>query len=243
MVYISANKEDLMDDISLLTMYANTTEEIDDRRSSRRSSTIRPLVVGIAGGSGSGKTTLAEAIVNQLGKDNITLLSHDLYYHDLSHKVMSEREKANFDHPDSLDTALLVDHVKTLANGGQVVIPQYDYTTHSRITTGLLISAKPVILVEGILIFAEPDLVDLIDVKIFVDTADDIRFIRRLKRDTEERGRTLQGVIRQYMATVRPMHKQFVEPSKRNADVIVPEGINSVALDLLVTKLIASLQS
>ena len=134
MVYISANKEDLMDDISLLTMYANTTEEIDDRRSSRRSSTIRPLVVGIAGGSGSGITTLAEAIVNQPGKDNITLLSHDLYYHDLSHKVMSEREKANFDHPDSLDTALLVDHVKTLANGGQVVIPQYDYTTHSRIT-------------------------------------------------------------------------------------------------------------
>lgn len=211
--------------------------QIEENPSDHR---IQPLVLGIAGGSGSGKTTLATAICKKFGLENITLISHDLYYNDLSHLPMSEREKNNFDHPDSLDTALLVEHVKSLVNGGEVNIPAYDYATHSRVQTGAHITATPVILIEGILIFTDPALVELIDVKIFVDTDDDVRLIRRLQRDTTERGRTLEGVIKQYMATVRPMHRQFVEPSKRNADIIVPEGLNSVALDLLVTKLQAS---
>lgn len=226
-----------LDDLSAHLSTAFIGRKIDENPSSN----IPPLVLGIAGGSGSGKTTLATAICNKFGLENITLISHDLYYKDLSHLPMSEREKNNFDHPDSLDTALLVEHVKALMEGAEVDIPAYDYATHSRIQQGTHVLATPVIMLEGILLFSEPALVDLMDVKIFVDADDDIRLIRRLQRDTEERGRTLQGVIKQYMATVRPMHKQFVEPSKRNADIIVPEGLNSVALDLLVTKLQSSL--
>ncbi|RYY72058.1 uridine kinase [archaeon] len=197
----------------------------------------RSIVIGIAGGSGSGKTTLARAVYETIGIENIAYLSHDSYYKDLSHLAMSEREKANFDHPDSLDTALLVQHIKALKNKENIEVPTYDYTTHSRSSLTLPLSPHPVILVEGILIFTDPSLYELIDIRIFVDTDDDIRFIRRIQRDTSERGRSVNGVVDQYVSTVRPMHLQYVEPSKRNADIIVPVGLNSVALDLVVSKL------
>jgi uridine kinase len=201
------------------------------------------VIVGIAGGSGSGKTTLARAIFESLGKEeNITYISHDSYYKDISHLTMSEREKENFDHPDSLDTALLIEHLAALKRKEQVFIPTYDYATHSRLKGHQALPSRRVILLEGILIFVDPALYEQIDVKIFVDTEDDIRLIRRIQRDTMERGRTLKSVITQYIKTVRPMHLQFVEPSKRNADIIVPVGLNSVALDLVVSKLKAVIE-
>lgn len=202
-----------------------------------QSSPTEIIVIGIAGGSGSGKTTLAKAIYESIGEDNITFISHDSYYKDLSHLTIEQRAQQNFDHPDSLDTALLVEHVIALKKRQTVYIPSYDYTTHSRIIGTTEAAPRPVVLVEGILIFSDKALYDLMDVKIFVDTDDDIRLIRRIQRDTLERGRSLMGIINQYMSTVRPMHLQFVEPSKRNADIIVPVGLNSVALDLVVSKL------
>jgi uridine kinase len=195
------------------------------------------IVIGIAGGSGSGKTTLANAIYKAIGKENISFLCHDSYYRDLSHLPMEQREKNNFDHPDSLETELLIEHILALKNKQDVMIPTYDFSTHSRRQEQDHLIARPVVLVEGILIFSDPKLYSLLDIRIFVDTDDDIRFIRRVSRDTKERGRTLQGVIDQYISTVRPMHLQFVEPSKRNADIIVPVGLNSVALDLVVSRL------
>jgi uridine kinase len=195
------------------------------------------IVIGIAGGSGSGKTTLAKAIYETIGEENITFISHDSYYRDLRHLTVEQRAQQNFDHPDSLDTALLTAHVLALKNGSSVSVPSYDYTTHSRIEATTFAAPRPVVLIEGILIFSDKDLYDLMDIKIFVDTDDDIRLIRRIQRDTVERGRSLNGIINQYMSTVRPMHMQFVEPSKRNADIIVPVGLNSVALDLVVSKL------
>ncbi|GMH48933.1 hypothetical protein TrRE_jg2445, partial [Triparma retinervis] len=196
------------------------------------------LVVGIAGGSGSGKTTLAQAIYTALGKeDNVTFISHDSYYKDLSSWTMSERENQNFDHPNSLDTNLLVEHVRQLRAGQTASIPNYDFSTHSRTGEVTKASPKQVILVEGILIFAEPELTELLDVKIFVDTESDVRLIRRITRDCQERGRSLSQVLRQYTKTVRPMHIEFVEPSKRQADIIVPVGINSVALSLITDHL------
>lgn len=195
------------------------------------------IVIGIAGGSGSGKTTLANAIYKAIGKENICFISHDSYYKDLSHLPIEEREKNNFDHPDSLDTALLIEHIQALKRKESVLIPTYDFSTHSRGAKTEKLEPRPVVLVEGILIFADPKLYSQLDIRMFVDTDDDIRFIRRVSRDTKERGRTLQGVIDQYISTVRPMHLQFVEPSKRNADIIVPVGLNSVALDLVVSRL------
>lgn len=195
------------------------------------------IVIGIAGGSGSGKTTLAKAIYESIGEENITYISHDSYYRDLSHLKLSQREKQNFDHPDSLETSLLVEHVKILKSGAHCEIPTYDFKTHARRAETQPLIARAVILVEGILIFTDPALYELIDIRLFVDTDDDIRLIRRIQRDTIERGRTLPSVIKQYIDTVRPMHLQFVEPSKRNADIIVPVGLNSVALDLVVSKL------
>jgi uridine kinase len=203
--------------------------------------TSKILVLGIAGGSGSGKTTLAQAIYEAIGEDNISYITHDSYYKDNSHLSMGERELLNFDHPDSLDTALLVEHVKKLINKEPVVIPNYDYATHSRMTTNQVLPSRPIVLIDGILLFTDPALTELMDLKIYVDTDDDIRLIRRLQRDIQDRGRTLEGVIRQYLETVRPMHLAFVEPSKRNADIIVPGGLNSGALDLVVHKLKAQL--
>lgn len=196
-----------------------------------------PLVIGIAGGSGSGKSTVASVILKRVGARRIAFLMHDAYYKDLSHLEMAERVKENFDHPDSLDTPLLVQHLRELKARHPVAMPVYDFKTYTRTSETQRIEPRAVIVVEGILIFAEPELRELFDVKLFVDTDPDIRFIRRLQRDIAERGRTADSVIRQYLGTVRPMHLEFVEPSKRYADVIIPEGgLNIVAMDMVVAR-------
>jgi uridine kinase len=196
-----------------------------------------PIVIGIAGGTGSGKTTVAEVILKRVGADRIAFLAHDAYYRDLEALPRAQRDTINFDHPDSLETDLMVRHLEALRRWEAVEIPVYDFTIHSRTARTLRIEPQPVILVEGILVFAEPALRSLFDVKIFVDTDPDIRFIRRLQRDIEERGRTAGSVIQQYQTTVRPMHLEFVEPSKRYADVIIPEGgLNTVAMDMVVAR-------
>ncbi|MCD4752348.1 MAG: uridine kinase [Anaerolineaceae bacterium] len=197
-----------------------------------------PLVIGIAGGTGSGKTTIAHEILHRVGANKLAILSHDAYYRNQKGMPIEERAKVNYDHPDSLETELLVEHVKQLKQGRQVHMPVYDFTTHSRKEETVLIEPQPVILVDGILIFVERELRKLFDVKIFVDTHADIRFIRRLQRDIIERNRTQESVIRQYLETVRPMHMEFVEPSKRHADVIIPEGgYNRVALDMVTARI------
>ncbi len=201
-----------------------------------------PLVIGIAGGSGSGKTTVAQIILQRVGPDRIAFLQHDAYYKDLSGLPPAQRAEVNFDHPNSLETELLIRHIEQLKSGQPVEVPIYDFSTHSRTNQTFTVQPRPVILVEGILIFAEKALRELFDVKIFVDTDSDIRFIRRLQRDIAERGRTVDSVIKQYLATVRPMHMEFVEPSKRYADVIIPEGgHNTAALDMVVARIEALL--
>jgi uridine kinase len=202
-----------------------------------------PVVIGIAGGTGSGKTTVANVIMDRVGARHIAYLPHDAYYKDLSALPDVQRATINFDHPDSLDTDLLIFHVRELREWHPIDLPIYDFKTHSR-TKGILhVEPQPVVLVEGILIFAESVLRQLFDVKIYVDTDADIRFIRRLQRDIEERGRTTHSVIQQYLTTVRPMHLEFVEPSKRYADVIIPEGgLNTVAMDMVVARLEALLR-
>jgi uridine kinase len=196
------------------------------------------MIVGIAGGTGSGKTTLSELILERVGRTQIAYLPHDAYYKDQRHLEPAQRAKVNYDHPDSLETSLMVEHLKQLRSGQAIEMPVYDFTIHSRVDKTIQVAPRPVILVEGILIFAEPELRKLFDVRIYVDTDADIRFIRRLERDIVERGRTVQSVIKQYMDTVRPMHLEFVENSKRYADIIVPEGgLNPVALDMVIARL------
>ncbi|MBT3389471.1 MAG: uridine kinase [Chloroflexi bacterium] len=197
-----------------------------------------PIVIGIAGGSGSGKTTVANVILEQVGKQKIAYLPHDAYYKDLSELPRTQRAQINFDHPHSLETELLTRHVQQLQQWQRIHLPIYDFKTHSRTEQTISIEPQSVIIVEGILIFAEQKLRELFDVKIFVDTDSDIRFIRRLQRDITERGRTTEAVIHQYLKTVRPMHLEFVEPSKRYADVIIPEGgFNTVAMDMVVARI------
>jgi uridine kinase len=197
-----------------------------------------PLIIGIAGGTGSGKTTVANAILDRVGADHIAAFPHDAYYKDLTALTPTLRAQINFDHPDSLETSLLIEHLQRLRNGLSIDLPVYDFKTHTRTAQTIRIDPKPVVMVEGILIFMEPLLRELFDIKIFVDTDADIRFIRRLQRDIAERGRTSESVIRQYLETVRPMHLEFVEPSKRYADVIIPEGgLNTVAMDILVARI------
>lgn len=209
----------------------------------RRMSHTGRLVIGIAGGSGSGKTTVAQEILNRVGQDRIAFIQHDSYYKDLSGLPPVQRAEVNFDHPHSLETELLIKHIKTLRDGKPVEVPIYDFSTHSRTSKTFTVAPHGVIVVEGILIFAEAALRKLFDVKIFVDTDSDIRLIRRLQRDIAERGRTTESVIKQYIATVRPMHLEFVEPSKRYADVIIPEGgFNTAALDMVVARIEALLQ-
>jgi uridine kinase len=201
------------------------------------------LVIGIAGGTGSGKTTIADYILDTVGPEKIAFFPHDAYYRELDHLTVEERALVNFDHPSSLETELLIEHLNMLNSGESIELPIYDYRTHSRTGETTKIDPQPILMVEGILILAEPELRELFDLKIYVDTDADIRFIRRLKRDIEERGRTTQSVIKQYLDTVRPMHLEFVEPSKRYANVIIPEGgYNHEALDLIVARIKSMLQ-
>ncbi len=203
---------------------------------------MEPVVIGVAGGTGSGKTTVAEEILKRAGTEQISLIQHDAYYKDLSALPVAQRAMMNFDHPDALDNELLIAHLKALKAGRPIEMPVYDFTAHTRTGQTRRVEAHRVILLEGILIFADEALRRLMDVKIFVDTDADIRFIRRLQRDIAERGRTMESVIRQYLSTVRPMHEEFVERSKRYADVIIPEGgFNEVAIDMIATRIKALL--
>jgi uridine kinase len=182
------------------------------------------MIIGICGGTGSGKTTIARAIVDAVGALNVVLIEQDSYYRNLSDMPLDERHQANFDHPDSIDSDMLVNHIKRLKQGEKVEMPLYDFKTHTRSDRIEIIEPKPVVIVEGILIFAEPRVLDLLDVRVFVDTPDDVRLTRRLRRDFTERGRTFERTLEQYERTIRPMHFEFVEPSKRHADIIIPEG-------------------
>ncbi|MBK7709494.1 MAG: uridine kinase [Acidobacteria bacterium] len=184
------------------------------------------MIIGICGGTGSGKTTIARRIVESVGAENVVLVEQDSYYRNLSDMPLDERHHANFDHPDSIDSDLLVNHLKRLRNGQSIDMPIYDFVSHTRKEESEPIDPKPVVIVEGILIFAEPAILDLLDVRVFVDTPDDIRLIRRLRRDVQERGRSFERTLWQYEHTIRPMHYEFVEPSKRHADIIIPEGGN-----------------
>ena len=197
-----------------------------------------PILIGLAGGSGSGKTTITTAITDRLGIERITVIPHDAYYRDLSHLPLAERRAQNFDHPDSLETELLIQHLRQLKAGRAIPLPVYDFTTYIRDSQTIPIVPHPVILVEGILIYTEPELRQLFDMKLYVDTDADLRFIRRLQRDVQERGRTPESVIQQYLTTVRPSHLDFVEPSKRYADVIIPEGgYNQAAMEMVVARI------
>jgi uridine kinase len=198
--------------------------------------TQQTFVIGVAGGSGSGKTTVVRRIVESIGDDQVTVVEHDRYYRDRNDLRLEERAALNYDHPDSLETDLLVRHVEALRAGETVNVPVYDFARHARKPDTRQISPRRAIIVEGILIYTDAALRRLMDVKVFVDTDDDTRFIRRLQRDISERGRTVQSVIEQYLATVKPMHLEFVEPSKRYADIIIPQGgHNAVAIDMLLT--------
>ena len=198
---------------------------------------LNPIIIGIAGGTGSGKSTLADNIKKEF-KNNISMLSHDYYYKNNSHLPFEERVNLNYDHPEAFDTDLLIEHLQKLKTGETIKRPSYSFIEHLREEETFDVVPKKVIILEGILIFENKALRDMMDIKIFVDASADIRFIRRLLRDVEERGRTVPSVVDQYCRTVKPMHDQFVEPSKRYADIIVPEGgYNKVALNMIVEKI------
>lgn len=198
----------------------------------------RAVVIGIAGGSGSGKTTVIRRIVDAFGSERIAVLDHDSYYRDLSHLPFEERVVYNFDHPDALETSLMRQHLDQLIQYRPVLKPIYNFKTHCREQHTELIEPRPVIIVEGILVLAEPELVERMDIKIYVDAADDIRLMRRIRRDIRERGRTIETILEQYERTVRPMHIEFVEPSKRKADVIIPRGgHNHVAIEMVLARI------
>jgi len=192
------------------------------------------MIIGICGGTGSGKTTIARAIVDTVGGEKVVLVEQDSYYRNLSDMPLDERQQANFDHPDAIDSDMLVNHILRLKQGLSIEMPVYDMVTHTRSDQIEIIEPKPIVVVEGILIFAESRVLDLIDTRIFVDTPDDVRLMRRMRRDIIERGRTWEGTLDQYERTIRPMHFEFVEPSKRHANVIIPEGSNSgITVELL----------
>lgn len=204
----------------------------------------RCFVIGVAGGSGSGKTTVSQHIQSAIGATQIAYLQHDSYYCDNGHLPWEERIRQNYDHPDSLDTQLLIQHIQQLQQGQAINAPIYDFNTHSRSKQKQRVESAPVLLIEGILIFVEKELRSLMDMRIFVDADADIRFIRRLLRDVHERGRSLESIIGQYTSTVRPMHLEFVEPSKRYADVIIPEGGgNRVAMEMIISRIQAILNN
>lgn len=196
-----------------------------------------PIIIGISGGTGSGKTTVANEVLKHFPEESVVVIHHDSYYVDRSHLSLSERERINYDHPDSFDNNLMIEHLMTLKAGRAIEKPTYDYETHTRNKETITVRPARIILVEGILVLSAERLRDLMDIKLYVDTDADERFIRRLGRDIVERGRKVEQIVEQYLKTVRPMHLQFVEPSKRYADVIIPEGgLNVVAVDLIVTK-------
>ncbi len=196
------------------------------------------MLIGIAGGTGSGKTSIAKALMKQLGREEVVVLEQDSYYHDLGHMPVEERMRVNFDHPDSVDFVRMHDDLQALLAGESVEVPVYDYTNHTRKSESRPISGHRLIILEGILVLADHAVRELMDIKIYVDTPDDVRFIRRMTRDVKERDRSFESVVNQYYKTVRPMHSQFVEPTKRFADIIIPEGgHNRVAIDILKTKI------
>lgn len=200
--------------------------------------TFKTIVVGIAGGSGSGKTTVTERILKQVGKKNVSYLQHDSYYKDRSHLTQTERKGINYDHPNALETSLLAEHVKTLIACRAVEVPMYDFKTHVRKAETLHVEPRPIILIEGILILADKDLRNLMDIKVFVDTEADVRFIRRMKRDIQERGRSIGSIIQQYEENVKPMYAAYVDQCKSYADIIIPyNNFNDIGIDIIVTKL------
>lgn len=200
--------------------------------------TFVSLIIGISGGTGSGKTTVANRILETVQASEVVFIQQDSYYLNLKDLPLDYRQLANFDHPDAIDNDLLVNHIRKLKAGAPIELPLYDFKTHNRLNETRAVEPKPIVIVEGILIFVDQRLLEQLDIKVFVDTPDDIRFIRRLRRDIAERGRTVESVIEQYLATVRPMHMQFIEPSKRYADVIIPEGgHNLVSIDLISGKI------
>ncbi|MCS4039613.1 uridine kinase [Salinibacter ruber] len=197
-----------------------------------------PVVIGISGGSGSGKTTVLNHILEEFGSDPIAILDHDAYYHDLSHLSREKRAQFNFDHPDALETSLMREHLDRLIEGEAIEKPVYDFTTHTRREETETVEPRPVIIIEGILVLAESALEERMDIKIYVDAADDIRLMRRIRRDMQERDRSIEGILRQYERTVRPMHLEFVEPSKREADIIIPRGgHNEVAIQMVMSRI------
>lgn len=198
----------------------------------------KPVVIGIAGGSGSGKSTVLSSIIRALGLRHIAVLDHDAYYHDLSLLPEEDRLSANFDHPDALDTSLMVAHLDMLLAGNAVEKPVYDFNSHVRLTETVTVEPKPVIIVEGILVLTQPELVRRMDIKLYVEADPDVRLIRRIRRDIEQRSRSIESILDQYERTVRPMHLEFVEPSRQLADVIIPRGgRNQVAIDMILARL------
>ncbi|HJH02077.1 uridine kinase [Aerococcus urinaeequi] len=198
----------------------------------------KPIIIGVTGGTGSGKTTVTRKIIEEFGDVSLAYIPQDAYYKDQSHLTMDERVLTNYDHPFAFDNDLLSEHIRQLLDGQAVQMPVYDFTQHNRAEETIRVQPKEVIIIEGILIFSDKELRDLMDIKVFVDTDDDIRIIRRIKRDMAERGRSLDSIIDMYTSIVKPMHEQFIEPTKKFADIIIPEGgSNNVAIDLMTTKI------
>ncbi|MDN4035899.1 uridine kinase [Massilia sp. YIM B02443] len=197
---------------------------------------FQPFVIGVAGGSGSGKSTVSKQVLASFGDEMVSVVMQDDYYRDQTHLTLEERRKQNYDHPNAFDWPLLVQHIQALRNGETIQMPEYDFTVSNRTGKTIPVKPAPVIVIEGLFVLYDADLRDMMSLKIFVDTAPDVRFIRRMQRDITERGRTVESITNQYLDTVRPMHKQFIEPTKRHADVILPHGANYPAVDVITTK-------